>query len=99
MSTKRKMHQSLEYIIHHVILPPQLPQESDNDLIVDIALIQEVRDAVADYLTSNSTNQPQLWKPCLTMLSRMMISYPSDGTRDSRVVERQVREMEKFVNY
>ena len=93
VSKKEEMHNQLHYMICHVFLPPKLPQKNDHDGETDIALIREVKDAMAVFMTLIPIEQVQHWKPCVKMLSSMMVSYNAQGALEPQMVEDQLQQM------
>ena len=63
--------QSLDYMIDHVFLPPQLPQEDDTDAQLSRATIQVLCDSVSRFLLAESASLPAV-QPALKMLERFL---------------------------
>jgi hypothetical protein len=67
-------------MIHHVFLPPRLPQEDDMDGRHLLAMVRALRDSVSDFLTAETASLPSV-QPALAMLDRFLKTKPRpDGS-------------------
>ncbi|EGO28636.1 hypothetical protein SERLADRAFT_413465 [Serpula lacrymans var. lacrymans S7.9] len=85
-------HKSLQYIIHHVFLPPQLPQGDDTSVACDHALSSLVLSSAERFQRATALQLGIQWNPICKMLSQLCESMklqvlPAD------LVEKQMKEM------
>jgi hypothetical protein len=76
---------TLEFIIHHVFLPPRLPQEDDKNNEHLLAMVQVLRNSVSDFLAAETAAAPSV-QPALNMLDRFLKTSPAasaGGTDDT----------------
>ncbi len=66
---------SLEYIIDHVFLPPQLPQKDDTSPKHSLATIQVMCDSVTRFLSAECASLPAV-QPALETLERFLQTVP-----------------------
>jgi len=62
---------TLNFIIHHVFLPPRLPQEDDTNGQHLLTMIQVLRDSVSDFMAAERGSAPSV-QPALDMLDRFL---------------------------
>ncbi|KAK4153473.1 hypothetical protein C8A00DRAFT_33763 [Chaetomidium leptoderma] len=70
--------QSLNFMINHVFLSPQLPQEDDTDAQHLLALVQALCGSVSGFLSAESSSSPSV-RPALEMLERLLKTDPGLG--------------------
>lgn len=70
--------QSLNFMIDHVFLPPQLRQEDDADAQHLLALVQALRDSISGFLSAESGSSTSV-RPALQMLERFLKTGPGIG--------------------
>lgn len=56
------------YIIHHVFLPPKLPQEDDEGAKRSTALTEELHKALIEFQSYATKDDCSLWKACANMV-------------------------------
>lgn len=62
---------SLSFVIDHVFLPPQLPQEDDTSVRHLVATVQILYDSVSGFLLAESSSSHSV-QPALQMLERFL---------------------------
>lgn len=85
--------QDLSYIINHVFLPPKLPQEDDNRVIRDFALIAEFKAAWNSFHTHLPSHEWRRWAACTKMLGKMLELRDSSGDMISENFEETLGSM------
>jgi hypothetical protein len=87
-----KLHQ-LGYIINHIFLPPELPQQYDHDLDNDCALCDVILTSAMTYRQSLPLDEQIRWDPIVKMLQSLYKFHDSDVfSKDS--INEAVREMQ-----
>jgi len=83
--------QTIDFIIHHVFLPPRLPQEDDTNAQHLLSMIQVLRDSVSDFVVAEQDSAPSV-RPALDMLDRFLKTNPKVGKAnvDDRAILRNV---------
>lgn len=66
---------SLNFMIDHVFLPPQLPQEDDTNTTGLLATAQVLRDSISGFLSVGCNSV----RPALEMLERFLETCPRAG--------------------
>ncbi|KAK0715939.1 hypothetical protein B0H67DRAFT_645624 [Lasiosphaeris hirsuta] len=66
---------TLDFIIHHVFLPPRLPQEDDTNGQHQLAMAQALCDSISDFMVADHRSSPSL-QPALEMLGRFLKTNP-----------------------
>ena len=82
----------LLYAVHHVFLPPQLPQENDQTVDRDRFLCDHVRQSIVAYQRRLPDSQKSQWDPVLTMVDNLTSSQASD-VLPPETVESQISHM------
>lgn len=83
----------LWYLIHHVFLPPKLPPEDDTDVMLETALVSDVRDSLEAFGESLGSPRPPAIDTCLGMIQRMLsLQSPGNGFDPVRL-EREIRNL------
>ena len=67
-----KMATNLLYVIHHVFLPPDLPQADDSNPLNDVALINVLLAALRAFEAICPSQERGKWKACVKMLEAML---------------------------
>jgi hypothetical protein len=62
----------LNYIVTHVILPPQLLQKDDSGFHNDAALLQHIETALSDFRALCPPQQQSHWTTCKKMVRNML---------------------------
>ena len=70
--------QPLLYAVHHVFLPPQLPQANDQTVNRDRSLCEHVRQSIVAYKRRLPDSQKSQWDPVLRMVDNLSGSQASD---------------------
>jgi hypothetical protein len=83
---------ALSYIVNHVFLPPQLPQEDDSGL-GEILLLEECKAALGSYLANLSSGGHWKWAACSAMVSNMLRIRDYSGDLAPDQVEASLRGM------
>lgn len=88
--------ETLLYFIHHVFLPPRLPDRDDHEITKDTAILNFTITCVEGFL--ESTSQPAIWRDIMKMLSNLWFL---EGTRaqgtsalDPNTIQRQLEGMQ-----
>lgn len=81
---------ALDFMINHVFLPPQLPQEDDSDPEYLNTTIRAFRDSVACFLSAEPGSAPSV-RPALDMLDRLLSTESAKG--DETLKTRSVRDV------
>ncbi|PQE07113.1 p-loop containing nucleoside triphosphate hydrolase protein [Rutstroemia sp. NJR-2017a BVV2] len=84
---------SLRYIISHVFLPPKLPQKDDNDVKMDIAIMEECKEALRSFQAHISPPIHWRWAVCGKMLHKMLEIRDGSGDMMSGKVEESLASM------
>ncbi|KAF9255590.1 hypothetical protein L218DRAFT_1034217 [Marasmius fiardii PR-910] len=87
---------NLEYLIHHIFLPPQLPQSDDSSAENDHDLCSVVLEAARAFGEGSelSDKEKKSWKYVVRMLERLCSLYGSESyTKDE--LEQRISEMVK----
>lgn len=63
--------ETLDFMINHVILPPKLPQETDSNAKLEIALINFIYSQALVF----QENVAMKWKPCWARITKMLKSW------------------------
>ncbi len=78
---------TLDFIIHHVFLPPRLPQEDDTNGQHLLAMAQVLRDSVSDFLAAERHSAPSV-QPAMDMLDRFLMTNPGQGVSKTNMAHR-----------
>lgn len=87
------MGKELDYIIHHVFLPPKLPQKDDSGVEKTNALIEMVLAATSllqDHLPEQERSE---WNPCMKMMRNMLELKNQSGHLIAKKLKRALRNM------
>lgn len=86
---------ALQYIIHHVFLPPKLPQEDDSDTANDIALTNQVLAALRafDAIQGHASSKTAPLATSIAMIENMITSRVTDGRLLEEAVQTQMGSM------
>lgn len=71
----------LRYIVNHVVLPPELPQEDDSSVSYDNVLLRLVHTTAVSFASRLSADEAWLWEPIKTMLAQWT-RIAQDGSID-----------------
>jgi hypothetical protein len=85
---------SLEGIITHVFLPPQLPQGDDSNSEQDFFLMEECRAALSSFRAHLPDQERWQWVAPIRMLSKMIELREPSGSMLSERVEMSLEGME-----
>jgi hypothetical protein len=66
---------TIDFLIHHIFLPPRLPQDDDKDGRHLLAMAQVLRDSVSTFMAAEQSSNPSL-QPALDMLNRFLNTSP-----------------------
>ncbi|KAK4160024.1 hypothetical protein QBC43DRAFT_326010 [Cladorrhinum sp. PSN259] len=80
---------TLEFMIHHIFLPPRLPQEDDTDGQHLLAMAQVLRDSVSKFIAAEHGSSPSL-QPVLEMLKRFLRTNPGPDVSKTNAAHRDV---------
>jgi hypothetical protein len=71
---------TLDYIVHHVFMPPKLPQKDDYTVLNEIALCQTVHESASRYLLSGriAKERESSWNAIVEMLQHLTDSQSSE---------------------
>lgn len=83
----------LQYLVHHLCLPPRLPQKDDSGPQHDLLLTKFVRTALLDYCNHLSETERSRWSVCVDALSALERFRPQDGQLHPEVVLETLRTM------
>lgn len=84
---------SLEYMINHVFLPPQLPQDDDSGSTDDIPLLQEVGAALDAFQSYLPMQQHQKLDTCARMVKTVLKLRDSGSGLDREKLGKCLEEM------
>lgn len=70
---------NLRYIIHHVILPPELPQEDDYSAVSNASLMASVHEALVEFRSYAPAVDHLQWKGCGKMIQNMRLIHSNSG--------------------
>ena len=82
----------LLYAVHHVFLPPQLPQEDDQTADRDRFLCELISQSIVAYQRRLPDSQKSQWDPILRMVDNLTSSQASD-VLSAETIERQISHM------
>ncbi|KAK3374532.1 hypothetical protein B0T24DRAFT_577590 [Lasiosphaeria ovina] len=80
---------TLDFIVHHVFLPPRLPQEVDTDGQHLLAMVQVLRDSVSDFMAVERRSSPSV-QPALDMLDQFLGTNPGPGVSKTNTAHRDM---------
>ncbi|KAK3689059.1 hypothetical protein B0T22DRAFT_513134 [Podospora appendiculata] len=80
---------SLSYLIHHVFMPPQLPQGDDSSIDHETALTRSLLDSLREFNNLNTSAHPGVPAAC-RMLCRLLEIRPGLDGLDKRAAIRKV---------
>lgn len=63
--------EAIPYIFHHIFLPPRLPQEDDYDPLYDIALVDQVIEALCQFRNYVPSEKADICTIVITMITRL----------------------------
>ena len=89
---------AMNYLIHHVFLPPQLPQEDDYSAEHDTALLRAVMDALEDFKHHVPEEQIKHAECVISMLSitdRVRDKTSIDGSIDPQFFKNTLKNLSK----
>ncbi|KAK0613589.1 hypothetical protein B0T14DRAFT_591458 [Immersiella caudata] len=78
---------TLDFMIHHVFLPPRLPQKDDKNGQHLLTMAQVLRDSVSAFMVAERSSAPSL-QPALDMLNRFLRTSPESGAGKTKIVRR-----------
>lgn len=78
---------TLNFIIHHVFLPPRLPQEDDTNGKYLLAMAQLLRNSISDFMASECRSSPCL-QPALDMLRRFLETNLEPNLSQIKIAQR-----------
>ena len=74
--------EAISYLFHHVFLPPKLPQKDDYDSLYDIALVDQVIEALCQFRDHVSSQEADICTTVITMITRLRKTYSLHGGVD-----------------
>lgn len=85
---KHKILKEWTYIVNHVFLPAQLPQEDDFDISREHALCGVIERCVSEYAAQAHANRKQRWNRMHSMIGNLQrshetVSLTSEHVNDS----------------
>ena len=83
---------SLLYAVHHVFLPPLLPQSNDQTVKRDRFLCEHVRQSIVAYQRRLPDSQKSRWNPVLRMVDNLASSQAFD-VLSPEIIESQISHM------
>ena len=87
------MSQNLKYIVHHVFLPPKLPQKDDRDLAKDIALVNSLVTALTAFKAYFPPHEHCEWLSCIKMLEAMLEIRDPLGSLNAATLKQKLQDM------
>jgi hypothetical protein len=69
----------LEYMVHHVFLPPRLPQSDDNDVNKEQQLVERYLSSLQSFQKFLGQEERLPWQSCIKMVSKMLEMRESNG--------------------
>ena len=78
---------TIDFIIHHVFLPPRLPQEDDTNSQHLLSMTQVLRDSISGFMEAEHRSSPSL-QPALEMLGRFLETNPGLGLSQTGIAQR-----------
>ena len=82
-----------EYIVNHVFLPPELPQDDDSDPKKDTALITVMLAAMKSFLDFCPPQEHHIWKAHVQMLEAMLDIQDQAGGLLALKLQRRIRDL------
>jgi hypothetical protein len=88
---------ALQYIIHHVFLPPKLPQEDDSDTANDFALTNQVLATLRalNAIQGHASSETAPLVTSIAMIENMINSRATNGRLLEEVVHAQMGSMKR----
>jgi hypothetical protein len=84
----------LEYLIHHIFLPPKLPQKSDSAIKMDGTLTKQVLEALRQFKAIGDERVAANVDKCIFFMQKMLQCKGPNGFLLAASVEAQMGEME-----
>jgi hypothetical protein len=72
-------HSFLEYMVHHVFLPPRLPQKDDSDVGKERELDEQYLGALQSFQKLVAEEERLPWESCIRMVSKMLEMREHNG--------------------
>ena len=86
---------AITYMIHHIFLPPELPQEDDFDPQHERILLDTISDALQMFKTAAEYGQQDIIESVRVMIGHLRISRDDSGAIDEGKFESALRELPK----
>jgi hypothetical protein len=84
---------AIEYLYHHVFLPPQLPQKDDYDATIELILLDSVIHALVEFRGLATQKQVDVLNLAIEMLCRLRDNY---GNHGEVIEDRLIENLKKF---
>jgi len=78
---------TLDFMIHHVFLPPRLPQEDDTNIQHSLTMVQVLRNSVSDFMAAQRDSSDSV-QHGLGMLDRFLKTISKAGAGKTKVTNR-----------
>lgn len=82
--------EELRYIVNHVVLPPELPQEDDSSVSYDDVLLRLVHITAVSFASQLSADDARLWEPIKKMLAQW-IEIAQNGSIDDTTLDQALK--------
>lgn len=88
--------QELEYLFHHIFLPPRVPQSSQEDatLAGDRALAEYVHKVAQDFRNISDSNEYQRWDRIRMTLDTFITLHRNDNALSRDAITKELRNVE-----
>jgi hypothetical protein len=83
----------LEYMFHHVFLPPKLPQRDDSDVIKEHRLIEQCLTALKSFQKLVAEEEHLPWQSCIKMVSKMLDMRENNGELSAEAVDKSLENL------
>ena len=64
--------EALQYLFHHVFLPPKLPQSEDSSIPMEVELLKQTRAALEEFGCLQDSSSRSQWLRLENMVERML---------------------------
>lgn len=83
----------LEYMFHHVFLPPKLPQRDDSDVIKERRLIEQCFTVLKSFQKLVAEEEHLPWQLCIKMVSKMLDMRENNGELSAEGVDKNLENL------
>lgn len=80
-------HSFLEYIVHHVFLPPRVPQADDSNVGEEQKLVEEWLGALQEFQKLVAEEERLHFQSCIEMISKMLKMRENNGDLSAKTLD------------